>query len=170
MKEEDIKKRLEDIKLEQELYAAEMSLKALKANTSRSRSVTVGTAFGGTTEIIMRGDGDDMLWCLLQPVEVVELIHQLASNVGCHIKVQPRQDFASWRGWHVSEETLLHFGNHAPMLSTDVVDAARQIGRAPEPPEEKNLNLTNIDRSNQDAVATKRIINRKSSKRAPKTT
>lgn len=159
MEAEDIKKRLEQIKLEHELYQAEINLKTIKGNISRSRSVTVGTAFGGTTEISMRGDGDDRLWCLLQPVEVIELIHQLASNVGCHINVQPRQDFASWRGWHISEEALLHFNGHAPMLSSTVVDSAMQIGRAPETSKDKNLNLTNTDRSDQDAVATERNNN-----------
>lgn len=68
------------------------------SNRNRSRSVTVGTAFGGIIEVSMRGDFHS-LWCTLQPVEVVELIEQLAASAGLEIAIRPRQDFATWRGW-----------------------------------------------------------------------
>jgi hypothetical protein len=71
---------------------------------SRARSVTVGTAFGGTIELSMRSSDGTHVWCILQPVEAIELIHQLAANVGCHIAIKPREDFSSWRGWKVSDE------------------------------------------------------------------
>jgi hypothetical protein len=74
----------------------------------RARGLTVGTAFGGCTEITMRGQGAQFLFAILQPVEVVELINQLSANIGCHIHIIPRQDFASWRDWKVSEEELAH--------------------------------------------------------------
>ena len=74
----------------------------------RARGVTVGTAFGGSTEIAMRGVGAQFLFAILQPVEVVELINQLSANIGCHIHIMPRQDFASWRDWKVSPEELAH--------------------------------------------------------------
>jgi hypothetical protein len=68
------------------------------SNRNRSRSITVGTAFGGIVEVSMRGDFHN-LWCTLQPVEAVELIEQLAASAGLEIAIRPRQDFASWRGW-----------------------------------------------------------------------
>lgn len=79
-----------------------------KMNESRGRGITVGTAFGGTTEMTMRRNDGTFTWCILQPVEVVELINQLAANIGCHIHLQPRQDFSSWRSWNYSTEELEH--------------------------------------------------------------
>ena len=76
----------------------------LESQLNRARSITVGTAFGGTTEISMRSNAGNVLYSIMQPVEVIELIHQLAANVGCHILVKPRNDFSSWREWRVSQE------------------------------------------------------------------
>jgi hypothetical protein len=76
---------------------------------NRARSLTVGTAFGGICELSMRKNGGEHTYVLLQPVEVIELIHQLAANVGCHIHLQPRRDFASWRDWKYTEEELAHY-------------------------------------------------------------
>ncbi len=70
----------------------------LLSNRNRARSFNVGTAFGGIVEVSMRGDFHS-LWCSLQPVEVVEMIEQLAASAGLEIAIRPRQDFASWRGW-----------------------------------------------------------------------
>lgn len=81
---------------------------------NRARSITVGTAFGGTTEVGMRCNDGRFVWSLMQPVEVIELIHQLAANVGCHINLAPRRDFSSWRDWRVSEEERLHLNGHPP--------------------------------------------------------
>jgi hypothetical protein len=50
----------------------------------------------------------------MQPVEVIELVHQLAASVGCHISVNPRTDFASWREWRVTEHEKLHSNGYAP--------------------------------------------------------
>ncbi len=72
-------------------------------NKNRSRSITVGTAFGGIVEISMRGDYHS-LWSSLQPVEVVELIEQLASGIGLQVAMRPKQDFASWRGWNADAD------------------------------------------------------------------
>jgi hypothetical protein len=153
-----VKERLAQIKLEQELYHAEQELKNAKSNTTRSRSVTVGTAFGGTTEISMRGDGGAILWCILQPVEAIELIHQLAANVGCHIALKPREDFSSWRGWNVSEEERLRLKGEVP--NADNVGA-----NLPPPEQQPGMKL---NRSNDDVVATKKTVNRRSAKRAAK--
>jgi hypothetical protein len=76
----------------------ENELAGLLQNKNRSRSLTVGTAFGGTIEISMRGDYSS-LYALMQPVEVVELIEQLAASAGLQVALRPKQDFASWRGW-----------------------------------------------------------------------
>jgi hypothetical protein len=90
-------------------------LESFESNLSRARSITVGTAFGGTTEIMMRGDGGRHMWCIMQPVEVTELIHQLAANIGCHIAIKPRDDFASWREWRVSEAEKKPLHGHVPL-------------------------------------------------------
>jgi hypothetical protein len=153
-----VKERLAQIKLEQELYLAEQELKNAKSNATRSRSVTVGTAFGGTTEISMRGDGGAILWCILQPVEAIELIHQLAANVGCHIALKPREDFSSWRGWNVSEEERLR-------LKGEVPNAGNVGANLPPPEQQPGMKL---NRSNDDVVATKKTVNRRSAKRAAK--
>ena len=107
MNEKQLAKKRQELIQRQELESFE-------SNLSRARSVTVGTAFGGTTEIMMRGDGGRHMWCIMQPVEVTELIHQLAANIGCHIAIKPRDDFASWREWRVSEAEKKHLNGHAP--------------------------------------------------------
>jgi hypothetical protein len=96
---------------------AEMDLENRESNRNRARSITVGTAFGGTTEVMMRSDGGRHIWCTMQPTEVVELIHQLAANVGCNIALKPRNDFASWRDWRVSEAEKKHLNDHAPFVN-----------------------------------------------------
>lgn len=96
---------------------AKMDLENRESNYNRARSFMVGTAFGGTTEIMMRGDGGRHLWCVMQPIEVIELIHQLAANVGCNITLKPRDDFASWRNWRVSEAEKKHLNGHPPFVN-----------------------------------------------------
>jgi len=96
---------------------AKIDLENRESNYNRARSFMVGTAFGGTTEIMMRGDGGRHLWCLMQPVEVVEFIHQLAANVGCSAQLVPRKDFASWRDWRVSEAEKKHLNGHSPFVN-----------------------------------------------------
>lgn len=76
---------------------------------NRARSVTVGTCFGGTVELAMRRADGSSTFAILQPVEAIELIHQLAANVGCHLQLAPRRDFASWRDWKYTEAELAHY-------------------------------------------------------------
>lgn len=71
----------------------------LTSTSNRARSITVGTCFNGISEIMMRGNNGAVLWCPMQQEEIVELISQLAASVGCNIKLEPRDDFASWRNW-----------------------------------------------------------------------
>lgn len=107
---------------------AKMDLENRESNYNRARSITVGTAFGGTTEIMMRGDGGRHLWCVMQPVEVIELIHQLSANVGCDAQIKPRKDFASWRDWRVSDAEKKHLNGHAPFVNDMAV--VQQLGRS----------------------------------------
>lgn len=104
------KKKLDKIQSKQDTQNFESSL-------NRARSVTIGTCFGGTTEIMMRGNDGSVLWAPMQPVEVIELIHQLAANVGCHIALAPRKDFSSWREWRVSEAEKKHLHGHPPFVN-----------------------------------------------------
>ena len=67
----------------------------------------------------MRTDDGRNIWATLQPVEVTELIHQLAANVGCHIQLTPRDDFASWRNWRITEHQHKHLQGH-PAFSNDM--------------------------------------------------
>jgi len=95
----------------------ELDLENRESNRNRARSFSVGTAFGGTTEILMRGDGGRHLWCAMQPVEVIEFINQLAANVGCNAEIKPREDFASWRDWRVSEAEKKHLNGQPPFVN-----------------------------------------------------
>lgn len=89
-----------------------MSLENRGGDLARARAVTVGTCFGGMTELMMRRNDGTVVWSPLQPVEVVELIHQLAANIGCQALIQPREDFASWRSWNHTPEELNHYRGH----------------------------------------------------------
>lgn len=100
-----------------DLLLARQEVENFESNLNRARSIVAGTAFGGTTEIIMRSDGGRHLWCVMQPVEVVEFIRQLAANVGCDVDLKPRRDFASWRDWRVTEEEKQHLNGHAPFVN-----------------------------------------------------
>lgn len=92
----ELRQKIEDMYEEHE-YAS------IAQNKYRARSVTVGTAFGGVCELILRSDGATV-WAQMQPVEVVELIEQLAAGAGLQVAMRPRVDFASWRGWNVDVE------------------------------------------------------------------
>lgn len=127
---------------------------------NRARSFSVGTAFGGATEVSMRANDGRSVWVVLQPVEVIEFIHQLAANVGCHIHVQPREDFSSWRSWNPEKQQTAW----APM------------GRPPEltkplPPPEKQPGMQPAlmaERTEENVVATKKTVDRRSVKRTAK--
>lgn len=153
----ETKKRLSEMAEQQEIANRAGEL-------SRARSVTVGTAFGGTTELSMRSSDGTHVWCILQPVEVIELIHQLAANVGCHIAIKPREDFSSWRGWKTTEAQV-EFSGHPP-FSNDVPNADNVGANLPPPEQQPGMKL---NRSNDDVVATKKTVNRRSAKRATKT-
>ena len=160
-----------------------MQVESRMGDLNRARSVTVGTVFGGTTELLMRGDGGRHLWVLMQPVEVIELIHQLAANVGCHINLKPRDDFSSWREWRVSEAEKKHLNGHAPHVNDMAVfhqlvasnfdqSVAEQLIAQDLAKKEYEYDVNGSARtkqqakelSNESTVATKKSVNRRGAK------
>ena len=135
----------------------------LQGNESRARSVMVGTAFGGTTEVSMRLTNGTSVWAILQPVETIELIHQLAANVGCHINLQPREDFASWRGWVVPPSNSCHppFSNHPSTLTGKNLPSLK---------EQPNLTLPAKEQENGETLAIEKTVKRRNTKRATAST
>lgn len=107
------------------LIQAERDLKMDAHNDNRAQSMTIGSCGGGTTEISMRGVYGQNLWNAYQPVEVIEIINQLSAAIGCHIHIQPREDFSSWRTWReMTEEDKKHL-NVFPPFSEFVEDKRR---------------------------------------------
>ena len=140
-------------------------LESMRANETRAQSITIGTSGGGTTEITMRGINGTFLWNAYQPVEVIELIHQLSANIGCHLHLMPRQDFGSWRDWKVSPEELAHARGiqHLPGVGfppfVNDMSGHTQTGRPINAPEMKEV-------QEKENVATKKAVNKRASKRS----
>ena len=171
MKRQEARRQIQSIQHQQEVENFE-------SNFNRARSITVGTAFGGTTEVSMRGNGDRFLYSIMQPVEVLELIHQLAANIGCHIAIKPRDDFGSWREWRVPDAEKKHLNGHAPFPNDMAVfqrlgaigfDQAQAEATMEEWLSQKEFEYVNgaaqikKEKANEK-VATKKIVNRRSSK------
>lgn len=171
-------------KLQKQVQEAEAAsfLRNLQANQTRARSVTVGTCFGGTTELSMRLENGVSVWSPMQPVEVIELIHQLAANVGCHVALKPRNDFSSWREWRVSEAEKKHLNGHAPFVND--MAPFQQLGASGFNQSEAeaivadNLSQKEYEYVNggaqkkdlkNETVATEKLKNRRSTKRASAT-
>lgn len=128
---------------------------------NRARSFTVGTTFGGVTEVGMRTNDGTYVWAPMQPVEVIEFIHQLAANVGCHINLAPRRDFASWRDWKYTEAELAHYrGEQAlpgvgwPPHVNDMAPHMQLGANMPSPEQQPGLNFT--EKPNGEAMAVER--------------
>jgi hypothetical protein len=107
------------IQKQRKAFEETRALREMEITQDRARSVLIGTSFGGTCEISMRAENGRVTWASLQPVEVTELIHQLAASVGCHIQLTPRNDFASWRNWRVTEHQHKHLQGH-PAFPNDM--------------------------------------------------
>ena len=148
-------------------YNKEVHSKIQKANLDsilhRCQALTVGTAGGGIIEIGMKSNEGYYCWNHLQPVEVIEFIHQLAGQVGCHIAIQPRKDFSSWREWNITEEEQLHFAPFAPQpdMRGLMSETAHKLPPAKEQP---GLNSKTMA-GEEDAVAIKKTVRRKATKR-----
>jgi hypothetical protein len=148
----------------------EQAVKDLESMMHRAQSVAVGTCFGGTTELTMRGQGS-YLWCPMQPVEVIELIHQLAANVGCHIHIQPRKDFSSWRDWKYTEQELEHFrgvqsipGIGFAPHSNDLAPHQNKGQVLPPAEQQPGLKIETPVRSPENVMATKKTVNKRNTK------
>jgi hypothetical protein len=147
---------------------------ALLESATRARSVIVGTAFGGVSEISMRRMDGTVTFALLQPVEMVELIHQMAASIGCHINLRPRDDFSSWRQWKNSKVELDYFrnderptgGGHPPHMQELHKDA--RTNPLPPPEQQPGLQPAMMARSNENeqTVADQKPVKRRSTKRA----
>jgi len=107
------------IQKQRKAFEETRALREMEITQDRARSVLVGTSFGGTCEVSMRAENGRVTWAPLQPVEVTELIHQLAAGIGCHIQLTPRNDFASWRNWRVTEHQHKHLQGH-PAFPNDM--------------------------------------------------
>lgn len=162
---------------------AQQDIQNFQSSLNRARSVTVGTCFGGTTELMLRGNDGSVLWTPMQPVEVIELIHQLAANVGCHIALKPRDDFGSWREWRVSEAEKQHLNGFPPFVNDMAVfqrlgasgfnqaEAERIMAEdlAQKEYEYVNGGARRKVVKNETTVATQKTVNRRGAKRASKT-
>jgi hypothetical protein len=114
----------------------------------------------------MRGVNGRFLWNVYQPVEVVELINQLSASIGCHIAIQPRNDFASWRGWReISAEEKLRLNGFPPFQDQLTHEQMQQGIKAVESKENTNLGI-----EEKENVATKKAVNKRSPKRSRTTT
>jgi hypothetical protein len=174
---ESAMRRQDAIKKIQEVQH-KIDVENVESNINRSRSITVGTAFGGTTEITMRGNGDRFLYSIMQPVEVLELIHQLAANIGCHIAIKPRDDFGSWREWRVPDAEKKHLNGHPPFVNDMAVfqrlgaigfnqeqaEATMEEWLSQKEYEYVNGGATIKKEKSNEKVATKKTVNRRSSK------
>jgi hypothetical protein len=132
----------------------ENELANLVSNKNRARSITVGTAFGGSIEVSMRGDYHD-LWVIMQPVEAVELIEQLAAGVGLQVAMRPKQDFAAWRGWNIDAEDR-YWAGAAPWQIEDVSRRHKKLLKQ-EQDEEKLLSGSNDKKTKKEIEIQERI-------------
>lgn len=160
---------------QEQAFFKKQALDNMASANSRARSVTVGTCFGGVVEVMMRANNGQVLWCPLQPVEAIELIHQLAASVGCHIQLAPRRDFSSWREWQYTEEELAHYrgayqipGAGHPPHPHPMGEHMQTGGKIPPPTEQPGLAFK-ADTDNGETLAIEAPKQRRKSKRTAKT-
>ena len=159
--------------MNRKLFQKQQEQNHFAETANRACSFTIGTCFGGTVELSMRKNNGSNTFAILQPVEVTEIIHQLAASIGCHIHLQPRRDFSSWRDWKYTEEELAHYRGIQPLPGVGhpphVNDMAPHNDKgAVLPPPELQPGLK-IERNDHEPVATKKTVNRRSTKRAAAT-
>lgn len=161
----------------------------IAANQNRARSVSVGTAFGGVTELAMRKNDGTVVWATLQPVEVIELIHQLSAGIGCHLHLLPRDDFASWRSWKIETPEQIRQLNGHPPFASDINPHELRARILPKPEEQPGMQPllmnTNTDKIedtqlqldlnerntiNEETMAIKKPNNKRTAKRTATST
>jgi len=98
MSEKNLTQRQRLRKLEEE-----NQYQGMLQNRTRARTVAVGGCGNGMIEVSMRGDFAS-LWVLLQPVEAVELLEQIAAACGVEVATRPKQNFSAWRKWENDDE------------------------------------------------------------------
>lgn len=149
MDQKDLDRAMKEHHLKQQI-------RSLEANKNRAQSVSIGMSGSGTTEITMRGEDGTFLWNIYQPVQVTEFIHQLAASIGCHIHIQPRKDFGSWREWNEpTEQEKLHLNGFPPFAQQSV--GHEKVGLIPQnAPQTKE----------KENVATNKAVNKRSTKRS----
>ena len=153
--------------------------KTVKQEEFRAQSWSIGKCGACSTEISLRGDDGAYLFTILHPADVVEAIHQLAANIGCHIHIQPRNDFASFREWkQPTEEDLNHLNGWTPFpgisrdhpaigkghLSIDrpfAIQNEQNKQRLKEQIKQELLTEMKNEEPQKDAVAVKKPVNRK---------
>lgn len=142
MRKTDFKKQMDELD-------KKMSIENRENDLNRARSITVGTSFGGTTEVMMRMNNGRTVWTPMQPVEVTELIHQLAANIGCHVALKPRNDFGSWRQWKVQPH--MDAGPFWPPWVNDMQPHSLIGSNMPKPEEQPGLQpaLMNLKQDNE---------------------
>lgn len=124
----------------------ENEFKSILDSRARARSITTGTAFGGTVEVTLRNEFTTM-YALMQPVEVVEFIEQLAAGCGIEIAMRPKQNFTSWRGWNIDEDNINVYMKGSAPWSIDGQEHIRKLSAARQDAElelaKKELELMN---------------------------
>jgi hypothetical protein len=167
MKDEDL--TIEEIEKEIHRKAKLRHLKSLSQEDHRAQSITIGTAGGGTTEITLRGTDGSYLWNVYQPVEVVEIINQLSANIGCHIHIQPRNDFSSWRQWkELTDEDRLHLNGFPPFPNDLAI--SRNVGKGLSSPDDRLKIEAAKQAEEKENVATKKAVNKRSTKQSRSST
>ena len=167
--------------IESEYEANELA--QVKQNQSRARSFSVGKTSGGLLEINMRGDFYN-LWYIMNPVEAVEVIEQIAASVGLEIAKRPKEDFSSWRSWDLNQPSFNEWKGAAPFQFTDqqrkqlkklddakfsghdMLPASVKVDSAPKPlPEQRPAPQDNREATVDRAPGVKRTTRRRTSRK-----
>lgn len=102
---------------------AQNQIRSMLGEQNRAISYSIGNCYGGMIDITMRGSDGKVLFVPIPPVEAVELLHQIAGAIGVTAVLKPRNDFASWRTWKVTQE-----GQNGFPPETDNVDEKFYVG------------------------------------------
>lgn len=177
----------EEFKEYQAAHQRKHQVRAMEQEAHRAQAITIGKTGACSTEITLRGVDGNYLFGVYHPAEVIELINQLSANIGCHIHIKPRDDFASYREWkELGEDDLAHLNGWAPF--PEMVSNYPAIGKGAlsldrpfrfQDPKllsefkakiEEQLKLQAeaeaVSKEKENAVATKKAVNQRSTKRS----